>query len=406
MSKPSPILSVIIICYNHSQYIRTAVQSALDQDTDFDYEVIVVDDASTDDTQNILHEFEDNLRVKVIANPENKGPNFCFLRGIEMSKGKYFANLEGDDYWIDPLKLQKQINYLEAFPNVSCVGTEAYARYDLLKGLYETYLSRGLTEFTSSTFIQHPMAHSCTMVYRREHAAMLPDVGLQPYDMLMHILYAQKGKAVKLSDYTSVYRIHPNGLWTSIPRAEKHKNGLKIRRYLNANSHFQDAEELKAYEYCELKIEVDALVEAGRLGKAIYLLERFDGNKDIYLAQFQLGQLYIRAQRWPQFIASLNWLKRQRTDDPGLAELECRFYHTVSKIHELSQFSRRKSDQYPDNMILHNFYLRSLIKTGTTKELQVRLNYLTERFSSAPPLMAQIMRAFNDAKAHLETAEA
>ena len=406
MSKRSPILSVIIICYNHSQYLRTAIQSALDQDTDFDYEVIVVDDESTDDTPDILREFNDNSRVKVIVNQENRGPNFSFLRGINLSKGKYFANLEGDDYWIDQLKLQKQIRYLEDNSDVSCVGSKAYVRYDRLEGLYESYLSRGLTEFKSANFIQHPMAHSCTMVYRKAYAEMLPDTDLQPYDMLMHILYAQKGKVIKLPDFTSVYRIHPNGLWTSMPKAEKRKKGLNIRRYLNANSCLQSHEELKAYEYCELKVQIDGLVDTGKLEKAIFLLERFDPNKEIYLAQFQLANLYIRVQRWPQFIAILTWLRGQRADDPGLAELECRFLQTVSKFEELSCFSRRKLDEFPDNMVLHNFYLRSVLKTGAKKELQERLDYLTERFSSAPALMAQLTRSISDAKLQLKTAKA
>jgi len=117
-----PKVSVIIPTYNRANFLRSAIQSVLNQ-TFKDFEVIVVDDASTDDTRQIVHEFADD-RIRYIAHNENKGGSASRNIGIKSSKGKFIAFLDDDDIWM-PTKLEKQLFLLNMNPEVNVVYTGA-----------------------------------------------------------------------------------------------------------------------------------------------------------------------------------------------------------------------------------------------------------------------------------------
>jgi glycosyltransferase involved in cell wall biosynthesis len=119
--EPHPMVSVLVITYNHEQYIRQALDGILMQKVGFSYEIIIHDDASSDNTQKIIREYEIQYPelIKAIYQKENQ-----YSKGISIQtfflkylKGKYIANCEGDDYWTDPYKLVKQVNFLESNPD-------------------------------------------------------------------------------------------------------------------------------------------------------------------------------------------------------------------------------------------------------------------------------------------------
>lgn len=121
-----PLVSVVMTAYNHERYVEKAIQSILAQDTDFRYELIIHEDASVDGTASIIEKLERRHPdiIKVIYQKENQfsaGRDICNEYIFPLVKGKYIAFCEGDDYWIDRLKLQKQIDYLEAHSNCSAV---------------------------------------------------------------------------------------------------------------------------------------------------------------------------------------------------------------------------------------------------------------------------------------------
>jgi len=104
--------------YNHGNYIADAIESFLMQKTNFNYEILIGEDCSTDDTKVIVERYakENPGKIRIITSEQNVGARINSQRLFENSKGKYIAECEGDDYWTDPYKLQKQVDYLEKNP--------------------------------------------------------------------------------------------------------------------------------------------------------------------------------------------------------------------------------------------------------------------------------------------------
>ena len=127
-----PKLSVILITYNHEKYIRKALDSVLSQETDFPFEIVIGDDCSPDDTKNIIREYRDNYPdiIRLVHREKNTGrPTLNVYETTMKCRGDYLAYLEGDDYWTDTHKLQKQMDFLNEHPEyIAC--THAHKMID------------------------------------------------------------------------------------------------------------------------------------------------------------------------------------------------------------------------------------------------------------------------------------
>lgn len=110
-----PLVSILIVTYNHSNYIKKALESVLMQKVNFEYKIIIADDFSTDNTLAIIHSIKDktDINIEIIINNKNKGVLENAKNFITAVKSKYFALLDGDDYWNYEYKLQRQIDFLE-----------------------------------------------------------------------------------------------------------------------------------------------------------------------------------------------------------------------------------------------------------------------------------------------------
>lgn len=112
-------LSVIIPCYNFEDYIEQAILSVMSQKTKFDFEILVRDDKSNDRSYENIERYSQSVRI--LESNDNLGATKNIKTLIDNCKGEYIAYLDGDDYWIDPYKLQKQVDYMEQ--NLDCVMT-------------------------------------------------------------------------------------------------------------------------------------------------------------------------------------------------------------------------------------------------------------------------------------------
>ena len=127
-------ISILVLTYNHERFIQQALDSVFAQDIDLPYEVLVCDDASTDNTQAILRRYQKKNphRMKTFHSKHNRShPTRNFYHLAKCAKGRYLAILEGDDFWFDSQKLIKQFKFLEENPQYSaCVGTNSYIDED------------------------------------------------------------------------------------------------------------------------------------------------------------------------------------------------------------------------------------------------------------------------------------
>ncbi|SDL41673.1 Glycosyl transferase family 2 [Salinimicrobium catena] len=120
-----PMVSVFMLTYNQEQYVAQAIEGVLMQQTDFTLQLVIGDDFSTDGTREIckLYERKYPSNIKLLLNENNLGIGANYVKTYEACTGKYVAICDGDDYWIDPLKLQKQVEFLEDNPEFKIVFT-------------------------------------------------------------------------------------------------------------------------------------------------------------------------------------------------------------------------------------------------------------------------------------------
>lgn len=120
------LISILMITYNHEKYIEKAIESVLMQEGDFDFELLIGNDKSPDNTEKILEKYLDDKRIKIFNREKNLGAlNNSWDLKLK-AKGDYIAILEGDDFWTTKDKLQKQLEILEKNENVILCYTDSY----------------------------------------------------------------------------------------------------------------------------------------------------------------------------------------------------------------------------------------------------------------------------------------
>jgi glycosyltransferase involved in cell wall biosynthesis len=216
-----PKVSVLIITYNHEKYIAQTVASALNQEVNFQYEILVGDDCSTDHTREILKEL-------AIAHPERirlflreeKGSGLPgktnFVETLKACRGEYVALLDGDDYWTDVTKLQKQVNFLDAKPEFAVCFHNVEVAYEDQSQESWNYCPVDQKETsTIEDLLERNFIATSSTVFRRSPEA-LPDwfLRMKTGDWALHVLNAQRGKVGYIDEVMSVYRIHHGGYWS------------------------------------------------------------------------------------------------------------------------------------------------------------------------------------------------
>lgn len=225
-------ISVIVTTYNHEKYIRQCIDSILMQ-KDVEIELIVGDDCSDDNTRNILEKYQKQYPkiINLLPKTENLGVTKNIKRCLEAVTGKYVAFCEGDDYWIDPLKLVKQSNYLEERDNCAMCFNSLLLHYEGCtekNRLHHEHLNKGIFkvhELVLDNFIGN---FSCCM-YRSDIVKNLPDTLYEFYtvDWMFNIVCSEYGNIGFLPENMSVYRIHEEGLWSSKDTYEQSVDILK-----------------------------------------------------------------------------------------------------------------------------------------------------------------------------------
>ena len=218
----SPVVSVICCTYNHEPYIRQCLEGFMMQKTDFPFEVLVHDDASTDNTSSIVKEFEAKFPdiIKPIYQLENqyhKKIDILTTYLFSRAKGRYIALCEGDDYWTDPLKLQKQVDFLEQNPlYVMC--SHRYDSYYQLNDTYDYNLDDNSRSYSLEFLLDGGwLFHPLTVMFKREalENSAYYDCKVSMDAVLFYFILKQ-GPGYYLKDNMAVYRVHNGGVWSGI----------------------------------------------------------------------------------------------------------------------------------------------------------------------------------------------
>ncbi|MFZ4619441.1 MAG: glycosyltransferase [Bacteroidota bacterium] len=247
MTKQStPLVSICCLAYNHEKFLRTAVDSFLMQKTTFPFEIIIHDDASTDGTAEIIREYHEKhpgiiVPILQTENQYSKGvrpsPTFVWPK----ARGRYIALCEGDDYWTDPLKLQKQIDLLETETRFSACFHETKQLDD--SGAEGRTFGKGTPEIlgTEETFVPLSPLHTSSIVFRNI-LGTLPEwfSTVVSADMALFSILSAHGPLKKISGTMSVYRKHPQGITNRQTNKERyHHQRIELMNHLNAFHQFR-----------------------------------------------------------------------------------------------------------------------------------------------------------------------
>ena len=163
-----PLVSVCVISYNQERFIQQTLDSILSQKTDFRFELLISDDASKDNTQKIIKEYElqyPNI-IRNISRSKNVGSQINFYSTMEEAKGKYIALCEGDDYWIDSNKLQKQVTFLEENPEYGLIYARAKLFHNAKQRFYRKPIG-GLVLHFEEIFVKGNRTTTLTTCFRK-----------------------------------------------------------------------------------------------------------------------------------------------------------------------------------------------------------------------------------------------
>ena len=303
--KYKPLVAIKCAVYNHEPYLRDCFEGFVKQKTNFRFVAIVHDDASTDNSAAIIREYEAKYPdiFRPIYETENQYSKHDGSLGRIMNEAvaatgaKYIAMCEGDDYWTDPYKLQKQVDFMEIHPECAVCFHPVMVHDQQTGDEYPDTLTKvpQITTINDLARLNNYM-HSPTIMYRYNpevHRTMEQFGRIGVGDYLMSMLYAENGNICKLPDYMAVYR-QGVGVWTG-PHSDGEKNMFtwivaisklssvlqdpEVKRLIDEQIDSKVGELLTSHRETEKQLLQIRSSKAYRLGKA--LLKPFSWLKKI-----------------------------------------------------------------------------------------------------------------------------
>lgn len=252
------MISVIIVTYNQEQYIEQNIKAVLMQKVDEPIEIIIGNDDSTDSTKEICTAYANKYpQIHLINNHPNMGGNENFLNCLKFTNGDYIAGCDGDDYWTDEYKLQKQVDYFRSHPQ--CVLLHTKSRLFDGKKFYNRTINE--SEVTSRTqLLINNYINSTTLMYRRSLLLKNIDWFTQSFfkyhwkmlDYPIALTLGLEGEIGYINDDTAVYRVLPNTM-SHLPDKERQymfdASTLDIKTFFYVQYQSKDIENVNTSAY-------------------------------------------------------------------------------------------------------------------------------------------------------------
>ena len=249
------LVSVCLITYNHAPFIRQAIESVLMQQTNFPWELVIADDCSTDGTRDILIEYQKKYPdiIRLLLREKNMGPARNFIDLISTPKSDLISYFEGDDYWTDPLKLQKQADILRSYQDVAIsshntVKLVPNGNMVLYSNARKFTGPNSKNLFGIEDYIVQAFFHSSSIMYKRAELPELPPWYKDAFggDYFLVLLLTMNGKKIHyVNENRTVYRINSQSISHFSTRIEI------LHNYLQHFEHFDEYSGYKYHKYLE-----------------------------------------------------------------------------------------------------------------------------------------------------------
>ena len=303
----SPVVSICCLTYNHEPYIRQCLDGFVMQKTNFPIEILIHDDASTDRTQDIIREYEAKYPniIKPIYQKENqysKGIPIGITFNMSRAQGKYVAMCEGDDYWTDPYKLQKQVDFLESHPDyVMC--SHRFDQYIQEKGILVEDADKDFkgADYDLQNLIGGKwLTQTLTVMYRRsaldlkryEQYGMSMDIILL-YELLLH------GKGYCFPEAMGVYRYHDGGVWSEVSQNRRRLIEFKARLAIYRVEQSDMAARFLLYQFAKAMSRKWVLEQWRMMVKVLRILKKHYGSK--FVAKLMFNKLVLNKNiKWEE----------------------------------------------------------------------------------------------------------
>jgi glycosyltransferase involved in cell wall biosynthesis len=236
-------LSVLMLTYNHERFLAQAIESVLAQRVNFDYEIVIGEDCSTDGTRAVVMDFHRRYPDRIV--PLLRDHNIGAMRNLEATlaacRGRYVALLEGDDYWTCREKLERQLNFLDTHPGSSMCCHRVQFLDETGFAEFDVYPSLPAGPYTIEDLLKGNFVMTCSAVLRRDLVPALPPWfrKMKLGDWPMFALAAKHGTIDVMDEVMAVYRVHAGGNWSSLPSITRLREISRMLKALDRHLEFQ-----------------------------------------------------------------------------------------------------------------------------------------------------------------------
>lgn len=254
----NPIVSVFVCTYNQEQFIAQTLDSFLMQECNFNFEIVIGEDCSKDNTLKICIEYQKRFpdKIKLLNRKKNLGLIENFFEGLSHCKGKYIATCGGDDYWTDPLKLQKQVDFLENNADYVIAYHDSVLIDENGKLIADSEVGEtNQRDFTAEELKQGVFISARTICFRNVLQLKRVDyINVFNEDYFLFAILGTFGKGKYLAEIQpAVYRILRQGIWSSL--SESKRQVAKISTYKSLQKYFARKDKTLAMFYKQKRIE-------------------------------------------------------------------------------------------------------------------------------------------------------
>lgn len=208
-------VSIVCITYNQEKYVAQALDGFVTQEADFNFEVIIADDRSSDETPTIINEYAQKYPeiIKPILRKTNVGVQNNLIDALRQSKGEYIALCEGDDFWTDTQKLRRQANFLDVHKDYAIVFHPVrviFENHEEPDAIFPETTDKKW--FTVKNLLEDNYIQTNSVMYRRGDYDHLSS-RVMPFDWYLHLTHAKQGRIGFINKTMAAYRRHDGGLW-------------------------------------------------------------------------------------------------------------------------------------------------------------------------------------------------